>query len=482
MKISRFTVFFCLLISFALHNNLYAEDKTDDELKILRKTSQAFTKVAKKAMPAVVFIKVEKVIRTRNFGSQAPFNDPFGFFGDEFFERFFHDRGYAPRQFLQEGQGSGFIISKDGYILTNNHVVGGADKILVKLQDGRELEAVCIGSDPSSEVAVIKVDTKDLPYLELGDSASLEIGEWVIAVGNPFGLTETLTVGVVSAKGRNNIGIAEYEDFIQTDAAINPGNSGGPLLNIDGEVVGINTAIFSQSGGYMGIGFAIPINMARVIKDQLVKEGKFTRGFLGVSLNPSGMSEDLAKAFGLKTARGALITGIKKDSAADQAGMKEEDIVLAVNGENIQDNSDFRNKIAMIPPDTKTDLLIWRDGKEKNVSVTVGTLEQEEQITETKTESRTEQNLGLSVTDLTEEMAKRFGYQPGKGVIVSSVEAGSSAERAGIEPGNLIISVNRKAVNNTKEFKEAVEKSSRKGRVLLRVANFNMSWFVILPI
>ena len=245
----------------------------NSDLTILERTSKAFTRIAKKVNPAVVFIQVEKTIKTGQGGSPFGFNDPFDLFNDDFFRRFFGhrfpDRG--PRAYKQMGLGSGFIISQDGYILTNNHVVGDADKITVRLNDGREFKAKTIGTDPNSDVALIKIDgSKNLPVLPLGDSDALEVGEWVMAIGNPFGLSHTLTVGVVSAKGRNSVGINDYEDFIQTDAAINPGNSGGPLINMKGEAIGINTAIYSKSGGYMGIGFAIPINMVKVIKKQLI--------------------------------------------------------------------------------------------------------------------------------------------------------------------------------------------------------------------
>ena len=277
---------------------------------------KGFSGVASKATPAVVFIQVEKQVPAGNMYS---FNNPFDLFGEDFAERFFGvprqarpgqpdrrfpNRGRQP-MYKQTGQGSGFIISKDGYILTNTHVVGDVDTITVRLADGREFKAKRVGADPRTEVALIKIESEgDLPVLEIGSPEKLQIGEWVIAIGNPFGLKETLTVGVVSAKGRSNIGITDYEDFIQTDAAINPGNSGGPLLNIDGEVVGINTAIYSRSGGYMGIGFAVPIDMAMNIKDQLVANGKVTRGYVGVYLNPGEDTEEMAKSFGRSEAGG----------------------------------------------------------------------------------------------------------------------------------------------------------------------------------
>lgn len=260
-----------------------------ESVRSLRNLGNNFADIVEKVSPAVVFIKVEQKVE----GQMGYTNNPFELFNDDFMRRFFGQRfqqQQAPRQDqIVMGQGSGFIISKDGYILTNNHVAGKAEKITVKLLNGREVEARLIGTDPHSDVAVIKIDAGDLPFLTLGDSDNLRVGEWVLAVGNPFGLSHTVTAGIVSAKGRSSVGIADYEDFIQTDAAINPGNSGGPLLDLDGRVVGINTAIFSKNGGYMGIGFTIPINMVKVIRDQLIANGKVERGYLGITmqnLNP----------------------------------------------------------------------------------------------------------------------------------------------------------------------------------------------------
>ncbi|MBL7077247.1 MAG: DegQ family serine endoprotease [Kiritimatiellae bacterium] len=441
----------------------------DGDLVLLKQTGRAFTRVAKQAVPAVVFITVEKTVETQQ--PNVRYNDPFGFFG--------LPRPRQPRQQLLRGQGSGFIITKDGYILTNNHVVGDADRITVKLNDGRELEAERIGTDPKSEVAVIKVDTdEDLPVLETGDSSSLEIGEWVIAVGNPFGLSETLTVGVVSAIGRNDIGIAEYEDFIQTDAAINPGNSGGPLLNIDGEVVGINTAIYSQSGGYMGIGFAIPIDLAIVIKDQLVAFGKVTRGFLGVQLNPHEMDEAMAESFELDEAGGVLVAEVVPDSPADDAGLEAGDIILEMNGETVEGNRTFRNRVALTEPGKEIKLKVFSDGDIKTLKVTIGTLPGDEAVQQQAVEVA--EKLGLSVRELTPELAEKFGHEMGEGVMVAGVEPYSAAAQAEMQPGHLILSVNRKPVTTIKEFSEALAEVAERGRVLLRVKSHRYSWYALL--
>jgi serine protease Do len=436
----------------------------DRSIELLEQTGKAFTHVARKATPAVVFIQVEKVVET---GMRHPqqFNDPFGFFGDDFLQRFFHHHGQPRRRFRQQGAGSGFIITKDGYILTNSHVVGDADRIRVKLHDGREFDAKRIGSDDKSEVAVIKIDAEDLPTVALGDSSKLEVGEWVVAVGNPFGLTETVTAGIVSALGRNNIGIADYENFIQTDAAINPGNSGGPLLNIKGEVIGINTAIYSQSGGYMGVGFAIPINMAESIKDQLVKSGRVTRGYLGVYLQE--VTPDLAETFDLDEADGILIADVEEDSAADEAGLKQGDVIIALDGRDVSDIGAFRNEISSNPPGTEMTLTILRKGKRKQIEVETRALPGEDLASDAVDEIY--EQLGLEIGDVTAELSDRLGYDLNEGVVIVGVAPGGRASQAGLRPGALITGVNLERVRSVAEFNEALDDSRDTGRVVLGV-------------
>lgn len=449
----------------------------DNGIEALRQTSKAFSSVAKKAIPAVVSVKVTKTVRPSS-RYHAPSDD-------EFFNRFFgpgfrRPAPQAPRQpRQQQGQGSGFLISEDGYILTNHHVVGDADEIEVTLQDGKKFKAKIIGTDPKSDVALIKIEDEDLPFIELGDSDALEIGEWVIAIGSPFGLQATMTVGIVSAKSRG-VGIADYEDFIQTDAAINPGNSGGPLLNIDGQAIGLNTAIVSNSpyGGYnVGIGIAIPINMARKIKDQLLKSGKVTRGFLGVMMQPEKISPELAEAFGLDENRGVLITKVIPDSPADKAGLKMEDVILQMDGKDVEDWQSFRNTVAMIEPGTEVDLVIFRDNKKEEIKVTIGSLEEEIEKLEV---SKISKKLGLQVQEVTEELARRFGFEDGKGVIVTKVTDRSPADRAGITPGMLIVSVNRKDVSNVEEFNNALEEKAETGKAVLRIINDGYAQYVVL--
>ena len=473
-------ILLCLALNFTFPSSAWGSGETDD-LALLQKTSSAFTRIAKKTIPAVVFIKVEKSVESGQYMSPFEFNNPFDLFSDEFFERFFgrkYPHMQQPRQYKQMGQGSGFIISPDGFILTNNHVVGDADKITVQMSDGKEFKAEIIGTDPSSDVALIKIDgSNDLPVLPLGDSDTLEVGEWVMAIGNPFGLSHTMTVGVVSAKGRTGVGITDYEDFIQTDAAINPGNSGGPLINMKGEAIGINTAIYSRSGGYMGIGFAIPVNMVKAIKAQLVKSGNVTRGYLGVSIQD--LSNELVDSFALKDNKGVLVADVVKESPADKAGMKRGDVIVEYNSKKIQDTGNFRNMVALTPPDTKVDIKIVRDGKEKKLTVIIE--EQKKRLTKA-TQTEIMQKLGFSVQTLTEDIAKQLGLEPQKGVVVTEIVPGTAAQFVGLQPGNLIVEVNRKAIRDTDEFLEALNESLGSKRVLLLVKDRQSTRYVILAL
>jgi len=447
-----------------------------------KELSKAFSSAAKTAMPAVVSIKVEKTISApaMGFGGMPGLNDPFNQFPDEFRRRFFgQPRQQSPRKYRQEGQGSGFIISEDGYILTNNHVVGEVDKITVELKDERTFNARLIGTDPDSEVALIKIEGDNFPVLPMGDSSKLEIGDWVIAIGNPFGLSETVTVGVISAVGRSNMHIAAYEDFIQTDAAINPGNSGGPLINLDGQVIGINTAIVSESGGYMGIGFAIPINMARSIQEQLKKSGKVSRGYMG--LFAQDVDADMAEGLGLKEATGVVVATVEKGSPAVRAGVQLHDVILAINGKKIKSYDAFRNEVALLAPGSRVRLDISRDGKPVELTVRLGERPAAAVQKEPPAEEP-EQTLGLEVQDLTRELAERFHYKLGEGVIVSAVTPGSPAAEKGIRPGDLILSVNRQEVASVDDFTAAVKQSSKRGKVLMLVKRGEISWFVTVPL
>ncbi|MBU0663953.1 MAG: DegQ family serine endoprotease [Proteobacteria bacterium] len=469
---------FMLGLSWLPANGMAAED---ENIQLLDKSAKAFSSVVKKAEPAVVHVRVEKKGEMAHGNQFNPFDDPFfqHFFGPSFRPP---ATPQQPEQFKTQASGSGFLISEDGYILTNNHVIENADKITVRLQGEQELEGKVIGTDPQSDVALIKIsDGRKFPYLPLGDSDQLEVGEWVIAIGSPFGLDSTVTVGVVSAKGRNRMGINEYENFIQTDAAINPGNSGGPLLNIHGEVIGINTAIFSRSGGYMGIGFAIPVNMAKTVKGQLLTKGKVTRSWLGVAIQD--MTADLARSFKLKEQAGALVSEVSKDSPAEKGGIKQGDLIISFDGKPVVDVTDLRNRVAMTPPGTRVDLVLIRQGKQQELTVQVA-----EQPSDMKTlsgapeQQQLFQKMGMSLQDLTPELARQFGYAKGQGVLIAGVTPGSPAALAGIQAGNLIEEVNRQPVQSLKELQQVLQKSGDTQDVLLLISSGNRSYYVVLGV
>jgi serine protease Do len=455
-------------------------------LDTLRASSRAFSAIGKTVSPAVVSIRVEQTIR----GIADP-SDPFSedlakkFFGDQY-EQYqkFHQSPQQQRERQVRGEGSGFLVSADGHILTNHHVVGNADKVTIKLHDGREMVATLIGSDKKSDVAVIKIDAEDLPFIPLADSDQLDVGEWVLAFGSPFGLTNSMTAGIVSAKGRTGVGIVDYENFIQTDAAINPGNSGGPLVNLDGEVVGINTAIASRSGGYQGIGFAIPINLARNIRDQLVNGGTVRRGFLGILIQP--LSPDMAKAFGSADTQGVLIGGVGDDSPAKKAGLLREDIIVQLDGKRVVQPGAFRNRVAMLAPGTEVLLTVLRDGQRKQITVTLGELPTSEKQAQNKSgqdalEEETMENLGLAVQTLSPELAERLGYeeQP-QCVVISRVARGSLAQTAGLRPGVLILEVNRQKVDSAEAFKQALDTTRDDGIALMLVQDQGSTRFITL--
>ncbi len=440
----------------------------------LAQTSKAFTQVAKKCIPAVVFIKVESSGSDEQMEGYQ--QNPFDSFGDDFFNRFFGaPRGRAPLP-PQLSQGSGFLVSADGYIMTNAHVVKGADKITAVLNDGRELDANLVGSDPHTDIAMIKIEGKDLPFLTFGDSDEMDIGEWVVAIGSPFQLEASLTVGVISAKGRQNLRITDLEDFIQTDAAINPGNSGGPLLNLNSEVIGINTAIVSRSGGYMGIGFAIPSNMAKNIMSQILDTGTVTRGFLGVSLQP--VDKDIADAFGLDKPEGALVSEVVKDSPADKAGLKQGDIIMEYDGKTVKSLGSFRNEISLMAPGAKITLKVNRKGKMITLPVILGCSSDDQLST-----GGIVQALGLEVETLTAETAKQLGYtKTEEGVVITKIKPGSVSARAGLRPGYIIQGINHKKISNVDDFNEALNELGTKGRVLLLVRQGNATRFYSLKI
>lgn len=440
--------------------------------------SKDFTRVAKEATPAVVSIKAEL-----GAGDSKDLRD-LEMFPDDFFNFFFGEpkgngpgfKFHRPDSQPRVAQGSGLIVSSDGIVLTNNHVIQDANKITVQLNDGREYVARVLGKDPNSDVAVLKVDAIDLPHLTLGDSNTLEVGEWVIAIGNPLGLQATLTVGVVSAKGRSNLSIANYEDFIQTDAAINRGNSGGPLMDLEGEVIGINTAIASSTGGYMGIGFAIPSNVAREVMAQILEKGSVTRGYMGVSLQP--VDQDLAHAFNLKIVGGALISDVSKDSPAQTAGLKQGDIILEYNDKKVENIGTFRNNVSLMRPGVTVNLKVLRDGKQLEIPIVIGSLPDDEKVEETTV--NVESTLGFSIEKLTPELAESLGYTNDKGVVVSKVDPRSAAALAGIKKGSLIMAVDQQPISSIDEFNQVVKKQESGKGVLLLVKQGNFTRYIYL--
>ncbi|MGH7853657.1 MAG: DegQ family serine endoprotease [Candidatus Binatia bacterium] len=432
-----------------------------------------FVNLAKKIKPIVVNISTTQMSEARGgpqefgspFGEEDPFND--------FWRRFFG--GPLPRgPQRQRSLGSGFIIDSDGSILTNNHVVENASKIVVKLADDQEYEAKVIGRDQKTDIAIIKINAKTaLTAANFGDSDTLEVGEWVVAIGNPFGLDSTVTSGIVSAKGRH-IGQGPYDNFIQTDASINPGNSGGPLLNLRGEVVGINTAIFSRTGGNIGIGFAIPINLVKELLPQLRGKGKVVRGYLGVLIQK--ITPEIAESLGMEKSQGALVANVSKDGPAEKAGVKVGDVIVEFDGKDVKDSGDLPIIVARTPVDKKVRMKVLRDKKETFLNVAVGELKDEEVVATAPEKGE----LGLTVQRLTPQMAESLGLERVEGVVVTAVEPASAADEAGIRRGDIIVEVDRKAVRSIDDYKKAVA-GVRKGRgVLFLVRRGDSTLFLAL--
>jgi len=417
-----------------------------------------FSDLAEKVRSGVVNVQVVKKVKNIGFGFRQ-FGNPFGEknpFGD-FFGPF--SEGNPPGGFEQRGVGSGFVMNREGYILTNNHVVEDADQIKVKLAKGKEYEGKVVGRDPKTDLALIKINgSSDLQPLTLGNSDDLKVGSWVVAVGSPFGLEQTVTAGIVSAKGRV-IGSGPYDNFIQTDASINPGNSGGPLINMKGEVVGINTAIIASG---QGIGFAIPINMAKEIAPQLQEKGHVTRGWLGVSIQE--MTPELAKSFGLKEKKGALVAEVVSGSPAEKAGIEQGDVIIEFDGKEITESKDLPRMVALTPVGKAVILKLSRSGKVLDRQVKVGEMEEKTEVVKTHS---TKKSLGITVQNVTPEIAKGLGLKKETGVVVTRVEPGSPAADAGIQTGDVIHEVNRKPVKNVEDFIQKVEKAKDQDHVLL---------------
>ncbi|HMF51202.1 MAG TPA: DegQ family serine endoprotease [Candidatus Saccharimonadales bacterium] len=415
----------------------------------------SFADLAARVSPAVVNVKVTSV-------EKAAFPDQFG--------QDFPSPGFQlpiprqPKEFKRQGTGSGFIISKDGLILTNYHVIDNAQAITVTLSDKRQYKAKIVGRDPKTDLAVLKIEAKEsLPTIALGDSSVLRVGDWVMAIGNPFGLTNTVTTGIVSAKGRT-IGAGPYDNFIQTDAPINPGNSGGPLFNMAGEVVGINAAIFSQSGGNVGIGFAIPVNLVKNLLPQLETKGTVTRGWLGVSIQP--VTAELARSFNLKQTEGALVGDVTADGPAQKAGIKRGDVIVSFDGNKVNDATALPMLVASAPVGKTVPVQVIRDGKMTTVNVETGKMN--DQTAAVQTENN-QSEWGLSLRNIRPEERRQMGLNANSGVVVTAVVPASPAADSGIQPGDVILQVNQVPVNSVEAVKQQAAKNTGDKPLLMLV-------------
>jgi len=450
--------------------NLYAAEAAVSQLN---RANVDFTSIADKISPAVVYIVAEKVekVRVRNF-----FDSPF-----EFWDRFFDSpRGQQDREQEQRSMssGSGFFISPDGYLVTNNHVVEKAVEVTVTTLSEKQYKAKVIGTDPETDTALLKVEADNLPYADFGSSEALRVGDWVLAIGNPLGLNHSVTAGIVSAKGRliPNLNLT-YQDFIQTDAAINMGNSGGPLLNSRGDVIGINTLIFAPSGGNIGIGFAISSDLADKVIAQLRDNGKVVRGYLGIGAY--SVSEDVLDVLQVKEKSGAWIAKVDPDSPADKAGLQDYDVIIAIDDQAVDNANDLTFKIAETIPGSQVDLTIMRDGKEKNVSVKIGEKD-EDNIEEPETKSG--KGIGITVQELTPRLARRYGYDIEEGVVIVEIERYSQAARAGLKVGDVVIEADRKETVSVKDLEKILDKKKAGESVLLRIHRRGSSGDIMVSI
>jgi serine protease Do len=437
-----------------------------------------FTKVARQVTPTVVNITTVLTEKVSD-GFSGP--DELRGRREEFFGEPFGPRGRRPSDPFEHrgprrGQGSGVIISSDGYILTNHHVIAMAREVTVTLPDKREFKGKIVGTDPKTDLAVVKVNAQDLPAVPWGNATKLQVGEYVLAVGNPFGLNSTVTLGIVSAVGRGHMGITQYEDFIQTDAAINPGNSGGALVNTNGELVGINTAIFSQTGGYQGVGFAVSATMAKPIYEGLVKTGKVVRGYLGIGLQD--LNQDLAKSFGTKDSKGALISDVKEDSPADQAGLKQGDVIIEYHGTPVEDGVALQRLVTRTSVGTKVSLKVIRDGHGRELMVKVGEQPDETKIAKVERAEADSALSGLAVEDLDRQTAMELGFNGKQGIVVTRVEPDSGAEKAGLLPGDVIREINHQPIKSVKDFEKFFSDVKKGGPVLILVNRRGNSLFL----
>jgi len=442
-----------------LTSHLYADTPTPAPQS---RTDMNFAEIAERISPAVVFIQAEKVqkVRTRGFFDDFPL--------DDFWRRFFNEPDQRETERRSTSSGTGFFITQDGYLVTNNHVVEGAVDVTVTLKDGKDFRAEIIGTDAETDLAVVRIEGNDFPHAELGDSQALKVGEWVVAIGNPLGLNNTVTAGIVSAKGRlfpQEVINLSYQDFIQTDAAINRGNSGGPLLNMKGEVIGINTLIFGPTGGNIGIGFAISSDLAKKVIDQLKDSGRVVRGYLGVGVY--AVTDETKEIMEVEEAHGAWVDEVTEGSPADKAGLQRYDVIVAIDGEPIKDSMDLTFKVAAIKPGTKVDLTIIREGAERTVEVKIGERNAQEPAEPEESTSGTE--LGLGVDEMTPRIARRYGYRTTEGLVITEIKPGSEADRKGLQVGDLILEADKQKMESVSDLEKIIDKKKAGQVVLLRI-------------
>lgn len=462
--IKPFLLSVCLLLMIPLPLTAAPVDKESAE--ILSKFGNAMSKVAENVRSSVVNISTSRTVKTQ----RNPILD------DPFFKRFFGETPQSQQKRKVTNLGSGVLATSDGYIITNNHVIEGAEDILVKLSDNREYKGKVIGMDSRTDIAVIKINETNLHVAQWGDSEKLRVGELVIAIGNPYGLNQTITMGIISALGRSGIGITDYEDFIQTDAAINPGNSGGALVNINGEVVGINTAIFSTSGGYQGIGFAIPSKMVKNVMNSIINQGKVVRGWLGVQIQP--LTPELAKQFNLKDEHGVLLVDVVEGGPAEKSGLKRGDVIIEFDGKKIENPFQLRNMVAATSPGKEIQAKIIRNGAQLTAKIIVEEIPVETKTTPVVPAVFDNNMKGVSVIDLTDDIVKQFGItKKVKGVIVNAIAEDSPAASS-IMKGDIIIEINRKPITSIKEYNDIVSKIEKNQLVLLLIIRGGSSQYI----
>ncbi len=428
---------------------------------------ESLSLTVKRLTPSVVNISTTNVIKTSPYAS--PYQEEYF---KKFFEKFFGDQ-MPDRKFKSRGLGSGFIISSDGYIITSNHVIRKAEEVEVILEGGKKYAAEIVGTDPQTDLALLKVDPKEpLSAVEMGDSSAVEIGEWVFAIGNPFGLGHTVTAGIISGKGRA-LGVGRYDNFIQTDTAINPGNSGGPLLNFEGKVIGINTAIIARA---RGMGFAIPINMAKKVVEQLKDHGRVIRGWLGIMIQD--ITPEISEALGIQGNQGGLISEVKNGSPADKAGLRRGDVILSVDGEKIPDSSTLARKLALTKPGVSTKFVVFRDGEEKNFNIKLIEHSDNEKNPKSRKPSEKLKSFGVEVDEISERLRNKFGLKTSQGVVVTNIEPGSLASDSELQPGDAILGINGTSVETVDEYEKVLEELGEKNILLFLVERMGRTIYI----